>query len=115
MYILFLFIHFQNFISFDTVNDNFCKALVANDRAGLQKLVDNYLENLNPKADQQANFEKIQNWIAGHDCVDSVESKSELLDSDPPVKQFIVIVKGSAQPVSIGISLQKTRWRFNRK
>jgi len=90
-------------------------ALVANDRPGLQKLVDNYLENLNTEEAQQTNFEKIQNWIAGHDCVDSVEAKSELLDSDPPVKQFIVKVKGSAQPVSIGISLQKAKWRFNRK
>jgi hypothetical protein len=105
----------HTFESCDTVKDNFCTAMVANDRAGLQKLVDNYLENLNPDLSQQANIEKISNWIAGHECVESVESKSELLDSDPPVKQFIVIVKGSSQPVSIGISLQKTGWRFNRK
>lgn len=64
------------------MENDFCKALVANDRVGLKKIVDNYLRNLNAKNNQQNNFEYIKTWIASCDCVKSVESNPYLLDTE---------------------------------
>lgn len=97
------------------MENNFCKALVANDRVGLQKIVDNYLGKLHAKSNQQENFESIKTWIASYDCIKSVESNPYLLDTEPPVKEFVVFIKGSDRPISIGIVLHADQWKFNVK
>jgi hypothetical protein len=97
------------------MDNEFCNALAANARSTLQKTVDQFLDQLSVKDDQQRNFQKIEEWIASHDCVRSVEASPDLIDTDPPIKQFTVSLHGNAEPITLGISLQKDRWRFHRK
>lgn len=97
------------------MNNEFCQVLAANDRPALERIVNNFLNELSVTDDAQQNFKKIENWIASHDCVSSVEVPSYLIDTDPPIKQFIVSIHGTAEPITIGIMLHNARWRFHKK
>jgi hypothetical protein len=90
-----------------------CTALAENNRPALKKAVNTFLRQLPAEGDDQENFEKIRGWLAGLHCVDVVENSPVLLDSYPPVKQFIITLKGAKQPTTIGILLQKNQWTFN--
>ncbi|HEX6124581.1 MAG TPA: hypothetical protein VFZ23_04340 [Pyrinomonadaceae bacterium] len=97
------------------MKNDFCRALAANDRQTLQKVVDDFLVEVKSENDQQQRFQRIESWISDHDCVRSVEASPDLIDTDPPIKQFIVTPHGDAKPITIGISLAQDRWRFHRK
>ena len=95
---------------------DFCEALAANDRRTLQRSVDEFLAAVRVEDDKQRNFTAIESWIADHDCVRSVESSPDLIDTDPPIKQFTVTLNdGRAEPVTIGVALAQDRWRFHMK
>jgi hypothetical protein len=96
------------------MDNEFCQALAANDRSAIQRVVDDFLNGLHTQ-DEQQNFEKIENWITSHDCIDSVEVPSYLIDTAPPIKEFIVKLHGTSQPVTLGILLNKDRWQFHRR
>jgi hypothetical protein len=91
------------------MKNDFCEALVTNDRYKLQKAIDSLLDGLDTKAESQVNFEKIMAWIRSNRCVASVEASPDLLDTDPPVKEFIInLTDGSLK--TIGIRLSPARW-----
>lgn len=95
------------------MENDVCKALIENNRQALQKAVNAFLRQLPHNSNDQENFERISSWMAGLDCVTAVEDSPTLLDSYPPVKQFIIRLKGVEQPATIGILLQKDQWTFN--
>ncbi len=97
------------------IDEFFVEALAANDRRALQKFVDKFLADIRVEGDPQRNFQSIEDWIATHDCVRSVESSPDLIDTEPPIKQFIVTLDGRDEPVAIGIALARDHWRFNMK
>lgn len=94
---------------------NFCDALAANDREIIRNAVDNFLRDLPAKNNQQENFEEIKTWVESHDCIASVEISPGVLDSYPPIKVFIVNLKNSEHPTSIGIMLHEKQWKYNLK
>lgn len=97
------------------MDHDLCPALAANDRGALQKIVDDFLARSPRSDDGEQDLERIRAWLADHDCTSSVETSPDLVDIEPPVKEFVVNLTGGARPVTIGISLGKDRWRFQKK
>ncbi|NLA49509.1 MAG: hypothetical protein GX876_08620 [Bacteroidales bacterium] len=93
------------------MKNDFCEALKANDRKRLQEIADSVLGSLDIKANQQMNFEKIETWISSNNCVASVFSSPYLLDTDPPVKEFILNLKDGSVRI-IGLKLSPSRWEI---
>ena len=105
---------FANFKCSSAMDNDFCKALVANDRQEMKKYADEFLRSLDTKAGQKANFENIKAWITHYDCVANVNESLDLLDSDPPIKEFIIHLKAGGSN-TIGIRLSPNRWNLNVK
>lgn len=95
------------------MENDVCKALIENNRQALEKAVNTFLRQLPQNSNDQEKFQRISSWIAGLDCVTAVKDSPSLLDTYPPVKQFIITLKSQEQPATIGIRLQKDQWSFN--
>jgi|LSQX01.1.fsa_nt_gb hypothetical protein len=93
---------------------DFCEALKANDRERLQEIADSVLKSLDSKADRQMNFEKIETWISSNNCVASVFASPYLLDTDPPVKEFILNLKDGSVRI-LDLRLSPSGWKITVK
>lgn len=102
----------------NTMEKDFCQALMDNDRKALQPLVNAFLETLNPKDTYELNINKIKKWLEAYDCIEEVRISAELLDTDPPVQQFNVSYAGKETGIStttIGVILNQQSWTFSIK
>jgi hypothetical protein len=99
------------------VKPDFCKALEEDDRASLRAILNPVLARLDPKANREESFGKIQQWLAAHECVASVEIIPGELRSKPPIKQFAVQLKRPVKPGprSIGVLLSPGGFEFHFK
>ncbi|HOS72061.1 MAG TPA: hypothetical protein PLZ75_06375 [Bacteroidales bacterium] len=93
------------------MKNDFCEALKTNDRRRLQELADSVLGCLDLQECQQLNFKKIEIWISSNNCVASVSASPYLLDTDPPVKEFILNLRdGSVR--TLGLRLSPSKWEI---
>jgi uncharacterized membrane protein YvbJ len=99
----------------EDMKKSFCDALEANDRDAIQKDLNNFLRDLSYKAEREQNFEKIKRWIESKECVASVETSTYLVDTDPPIKEFVVNLRKSTKTITIGIVLKENGWLFHKK
>lgn len=96
------------------MENDFCEALKVNDRERLQEIADSVLKSLDTKAGQQMNFENIVTWISSKNCVASVFASPYLVDTDPPVKEFILnLTDGSVR--ILDLRLFPSGWKINIK
>jgi hypothetical protein len=100
-----------------TMVPDFSHALQANDRATLRTILDAELAKLDPKGDQQQNFQSFARWLEQQACVEKVVIEPGVLRSDPPIKVFTVTVKtgAKAEARSIGVRLSDRRYEFDAK
>jgi hypothetical protein len=96
------------------MENDFCEALKTNNRKRLQQITDSVLESLDTKAGRQMNFEKIETWISSNNCVASVFACPYLLDTDPPVKEFILNLKDGSVRI-LDLRLFPGGWKINIK
>jgi hypothetical protein len=95
---------------------DFCTALHVNERQRLATLLAPVLRAL-PVDDRDAAFESLRDWLAGHDCAAAVEVVPGMLRSQPPIKEFVVTLKGSDPPEyrSIGVRVTQSGYGFDIK
>ena len=100
------------------MENDFCDALIDNNKAVMQKVIDSKLMTLDFKKDTDENFEIFKTWLEKFDCIDSVEIVPGVLRTEPPVKEFNLIVsKYQNETVirNIGIHLFPDKLRYNNK
>ena len=93
-----------------------CPALVNDDRRSLQQVIDGYLKTLPSRDPVNARVEKVRQWISRQPCVASAELSPDLLDTQPPVQQILVVLADDVKPPrqrTIGIVLDPAGPRFN--
>lgn len=81
----FVFTQIQNC---SNMNKDFCQSLIDNDRETLKRIVNNYLETLDPKADSKVNFEKIKAWLESNPCIQKVEISNKIIQTRTPIAEF---------------------------
>ena len=96
------------------MSKDFCNAIVDNDRHQMKYTVDSFLRKLDTSESQQQQFERIKLWLETHDCIHHVDISREMLDTDPPVKEFIIRLKTGGSN-TIGIVASREQLLFNLK
>jgi hypothetical protein len=96
------------------MSKDFCNAIVDNDRQQMKDTVDGFLRKLDMSESQQQQFERIKLWLETHDCVHHVDISREMLDTDPPVKEFVIRLKTGGSN-TIGIVASREQLLFNLK
>jgi hypothetical protein len=96
------------------MSKDFCNAIVDNDRQQMKHTVDSFLRKLDRSVNEQQQFERIKSWLQSHECIHHVEITGEMLDTDPPVKEFIIRLKTGGSN-TIGIVVSPEQLRFNLK
>jgi hypothetical protein len=97
------------------MNNNFCNALIEKNHQELKDTVDKFLNTLDPKKSNDQNFQFIKNWIEDHECVVKAEFDDTIIDTEPPVKEFAVSLKGISKLYFIGIRVYPDQMKFDMK
>jgi hypothetical protein len=97
---------------------DFCRALQDDDRALLRAILDPVLQ-ADGRQDKDESIRRLKSWLEAQACVASVEISPDLLDSEPPIQELIVMMKpvagASAETKSIGIRLDPKQLSVNYK
>ena len=99
-----------------TMDADFCPALIANDRPTLQKLIDPQLDAAHSLDNLEEKLAGFKIWLESHVCVTSVQMRAQLLDTFPPVQEFIISIRtddGLSEVRSIGVRTAQDRLRFD--
>ena len=98
---------------------DFCEALLKDDRAALKAALDPELATLDARGDAERNFQTLKAWMEKQDCVESVDIGRGVLRSDPPIKEFRLTIKtatpGLTETRELGIRMAPTRYEFDLK
>lgn len=98
----------------NTVNE-FCQALIDDDRLSLQTIFNTKLTSLDNSLSRDEKFMAIKAWLEEFNCVDSVEVIPGMLRTDPPIKEFNVFTKNKEDqlaPRNVGIFIYPDKLRF---
>ena len=107
----------QNSIA-NSMNKDFCHAIIENDREILKDLINAQLDKLDSLKSSNENFEYFKIWLEKHDCISSVEIVQGVLRSEPTIKEFILTLENDLNNNrirSIGIQLFPDKLRFSYK
>ena len=94
------------------MDSNLCKALLANDKTQLKKCIDPFLKTLDMKEKKAVSFEKIKNWLEEQDCVENVEMERGVLESQPPIKVFLIKINTETKLRSIGVQIESDKFQL---
>lgn len=78
------------------MTEEFCQALINNDRATIKALVEAMITQQYLLPNDYSSLEHIKQWIEQQDCVRSVDISIDLLDTEPPIQEFIIHLKSEA-------------------
>ena len=113
---LFVSLLFHQLLIENSMDDEFCHALMDNDRIRIKKAIDPYLKTLDVNETQIANFDKIKVWLEGQDCVESVVIEAGLLDREPPVKVFFIVMNNQPKTsTTLGVEISSDKYQYDYK
>lgn len=79
-----------------TTQDDFCRALLSNDRGALRGPIDSLLAAQSKSESVEARKDRLVAWIRAQPCVASAELERGFLEVKPPIQELVIELTDSA-------------------